>query len=116
MRERLKPVARAVALLMFILIAYLWQKQTGAGAAYLLASTLAVVLGVLLFAGSLFGILYWISRAGSGSREAGSEEPARPTGTRLHRLPDQAAGGRPAGQRAGRSMAAGRGRRAGSQP
>ena len=107
MRERLKPVARAVVLLMFALIAYLWQRQTGAGAAYLLVSTLAVILGVLLFAGSLFGVLRWISRTGSGSREAGSEEPARPAGTRLHRLPGAAAGAQPAS----RPAAAGRGRR-----
>ncbi|HEY8393649.1 MAG TPA: hypothetical protein VIK92_02485 [Thermaerobacter sp.] len=93
MRERLKPVARAAFLLMFAVIAYLWQRQTGGGAGYLLLSTLAVLLGVILVAGALFAVLGWIMRAGSGPQEAaGREEPAgqaagRPGAARAPRVP-----------------------------
>lgn len=97
MRERLKPVVRAAFLLLFVLIAYLWQRKTGGGAGALLGSTLAVALGLVLVVGALFGILGWIMRAGSGRREQGesrrgshelsgpSRRPAPPAGPRSRR-------------------------------
>ncbi|EKP95205.1 hypothetical protein [Thermaerobacter subterraneus] len=129
MRERLKPVVRAMALGLFVVIAALWQRRTGGSVAGLLGFTAAlagaVLLGALGFA-RLMGVLESgrrgdAARGGAARGDTGSGGRGGAGGTtgaagRLVAATSRGPAGRPrrpgarAGETAGAGPAQGRGR------
>ncbi|ADU52060.1 hypothetical protein Tmar_1977 [Thermaerobacter marianensis DSM 12885] len=99
MRQRLKTVVRWTALLMFVVIAVLWQRRTGGAVAGLLAATAG--LGAALFAAVtafawLMSGLHRQDPAPADARPAGTGDAARARGQR------PATGTRPVGEGRGR--------------